>query len=120
MTERHEKDLIRQALDIVEEAAPSIAGVFLGPNAAEAARDIIAIADNVANTSPRPRHPALATKDGAERIAHHVAGLASVKEHARTEMLRARERHAGPDKPAFVRTERDLGGSSPRVDVHRE
>ena len=99
MTERHEKDLIRQALDIVEEAAPSIAGVFLGPNAAEAARDIIAIADNVANTSPRPPHPALATKDGAERIAEHVGGIAAVKEHVAGQLASARERHA-PDSIA--------------------
>ena len=104
MTERHEKDLIRQALDIVEVAAPSIAGVFLGPRAAEAARDIIAIADNVASTAPRPPHPALGTKDGAERIAHHVGGIAAVKAHTASQLVEARERHAGPDKPAFVRT----------------
>ena len=94
---QHEKSMIRQALDIVEAAAPSIAGVFLGPRAAEAARDVIAIADNVASSTPRVAHPALATKGGAERIAEHVGGIGAVKEHVAGQLASARERHA-PDE----------------------
>lgn len=99
MTERSEKALIRQALDIVEAAAPSIAGVFLGPRAAEAARDVIAIADNVANAAPLPAHPALARPDGAEKIAAHVGGIAAVKEHVKDTMQAARARHDRPGPP---------------------
>ena len=90
----HEKALIRQALDIVEAAAPSIAGVFLGPHAAEAARDIIAIADSVSDSTPRPAHPALGVKGGAERIAGAVGGIAAVKRHVNDQLVAAKERHA--------------------------
>lgn len=97
---QHEKSMIRQALDIVEAAAPSIAGVFLGPRAAEAARDVIAIADNVANTSRPPVHPALGHKDGAARIAEHVGGIAAVKAHVKEQVAYARERHAPAEDTA--------------------
>lgn len=96
----HTKHTIRRALDVLESAAPELAGVLLGPAAPGIAAALLDVADAVVNedTETVP-HPVVATDKRRAAFRARAGALGVVQQHHAQTLANARAIHAETPAP---------------------